>query len=60
MEPNQDPGAGGKIILEWIFRKWDGGTCTGLIWLRIGKGGGCTSKGSNNTSGFIKCEEFLD
>jgi len=27
-------------ILTWIFRKWDGGTWTGLIWLRIGTGGG--------------------
>jgi hypothetical protein len=21
----EDPGADGKIILRWIFRKWDGG-----------------------------------
>jgi hypothetical protein len=25
----------GKIILGWIFRKWDVGVYTGLIWLRI-------------------------
>jgi hypothetical protein len=30
----------GKIILRWIFRKWDVGVCTGMIWLRIGTGGG--------------------
>jgi hypothetical protein len=30
----------GRIILRWIFRKWDVGVCTGLIWLRIGTGGG--------------------
>jgi hypothetical protein len=24
----------------FIFRKWDGGAWTGLIWLRIGTGGG--------------------
>ena len=27
-------------IPKWIFKKWDGGTWTGLIWLRIGTGGG--------------------
>ena len=30
----------GKIILRWIFRKWDVGVWTGLSWLRIGTGGG--------------------
>ena len=30
----------GRIILRWIFRKWDGEAWTGLIWLRIGTGGG--------------------
>ena len=35
-----DPGVDGRIILRWIFRKWDGGTWTGLIWFRIGTGGG--------------------
>jgi hypothetical protein len=25
----------GKKILSWIYRKWDGGAWTGLIWLRI-------------------------
>jgi hypothetical protein len=33
-------GANGGIVLRWIFRKWDVGIWTGLIWLRIGKGGG--------------------
>ena len=28
------------IILRWIFRKWDVGVWTGMIWLRIGTGGG--------------------
>jgi hypothetical protein len=23
-----------RIILKWIFKKWDGGAWTGLIWLR--------------------------
>ena len=30
----------GKIILRWIFRKWDVGLWTGSSWLRIGTGGG--------------------
>jgi hypothetical protein len=29
-----------EIILKWIFKKWDGGIWTGLIWLRIGTCGG--------------------
>jgi hypothetical protein len=36
----EDTGVVGKIILEWIFMKWDEGAWTGLIWLRIGTGGG--------------------
>jgi hypothetical protein len=35
-----DPDVGGRIILRWIFRKWEGVVETGWIWLRIGKGGG--------------------
>ena len=29
-----------RIILRWIFRKWEGVVGTGWIWLRIGTGGG--------------------
>jgi hypothetical protein len=36
----EDPGIDGLIILRWIFRKRDVGAWTGLIWLRIGTGGG--------------------
>jgi hypothetical protein len=35
-----DPDVDGKIILGWIFRKWDMGVWTGLGWLRIETGGG--------------------
>jgi hypothetical protein len=30
----------GRIILRWIFRKWDVGVWTGMSWLRIETGGG--------------------
>jgi hypothetical protein len=30
----------GRIILRWIFRKWDVVEWTGLIWLRVGTGDG--------------------
>jgi len=33
------PRHSGRIILKWIFRKWDVGTWIGSIWLRIGAGG---------------------
>jgi len=29
-----------RIKVRWIFRKWDGGTGTGLIWLSTGTGVG--------------------
>jgi hypothetical protein len=25
----------GKIVIKWIFEKWDGKAWTGLMWLRI-------------------------
>jgi len=34
-----DPGVDGRIKLNLIFRKWYG-VWIGLIWLRIGTGGG--------------------
>jgi hypothetical protein len=34
-----DRGVGGRIMLGWIFRKWDVVVRTGLGWLRIGIGG---------------------
>jgi hypothetical protein len=35
-----DPGEDGRIILRWIFRKWDVVEWIGSSWLRMGTGGG--------------------
>ena len=35
-----DPEVDGRIILGWIFRKWEGVVGTRWSWLRIGRGGG--------------------
>jgi len=51
----EDPNVDGRIILRWIFRKWDVGAWTGLIWLRIG-----TGERGDEPSGSIKSGEFLD
>jgi len=36
----EEPGVDDRIILKWIFNKWNVGAWNGLIWLRIGTGGG--------------------
>jgi hypothetical protein len=44
-----DPGVDRRIILRWVFRKWDMGLWTGMNRLRIGTGGG------NEPTGSVKC-----
>ena len=36
----EDLDVGRSIILKWIVKEWDGEAWAGLIWLRIGTGGG--------------------
>jgi hypothetical protein len=54
-----EPGVDGRIILRWIFRKWDVWVWTGSSWLSEGQMAG-TYKCGNELSGSIKCGEFLD
>jgi hypothetical protein len=39
----EDAGIDERIILSWIFRKWDVGAWNGSSWLRIGTAGGHVS-----------------
>jgi hypothetical protein len=36
----RNPDVDGRIILRWIFRKWEGVVGTGWSGLRVGTGGG--------------------
>jgi hypothetical protein len=49
-----DQGIDGRMILRWIFRKWDVRLRTGSSWLRKGQVAGVCECGA------IKCREFLD
>ena len=54
-----DPGVDGRIILRWIYGKWDVGVWIGSSWLSIGQVVD-TCECGNEPSGYIKCWEFLD
>jgi hypothetical protein len=54
----EDLGADGRIILKFIFEKWDGGARTLLIWLTTGTGCGLFYCG-NEPSGSTKYREVL-
>jgi hypothetical protein len=47
-----------KIILRWIFRKWEGVVGTGGSWLRIGTGAGTCGYGEELSSS-INAGNFL-
>ena len=51
-----DPGIDGRIILGWIFGKWDVGVWTGWSWLKLA----CACECCDEPSDSIKCREFLD
>ena len=52
----EDQGADGRIILRWIFRKWDVGAWTGSSYLRVAD----TCECGNEPSFSIECGEVLD
>jgi len=39
--PLERPMVGGRILLKWIFKRWNGETWTWLPWLWVETGGGC-------------------
>jgi hypothetical protein len=52
-----DPDVDGRIILRWVFRKYEGVVGTGWSWLRLGEVAGTCEYG-NELSGYIKHREF--
>jgi hypothetical protein len=55
----EDPDVDGRIILRWIFRKWDGGHGLGRSGSEQGQVAG-TFERDNEPSSSIKCGEFLE
>ena len=54
----EDLGVDGRMIFKCVFKLQNGGSWTGLIWLRMGQMAGSLKNG-NDYSGFIKYEECL-
>ena len=55
----EDPSVDGRVILKWIFEKWDGGQ--GLDQSFSGKGQvACCYECGNELPDSIKCMEFFD
>jgi hypothetical protein len=54
----EDPIVGGRIVIKWIFRKWDGEHGLNLSDSELGRvADSCEC--SNELSGSIKCGIFL-
>jgi hypothetical protein len=55
----KDPVIDGKVILRWIFKKWEVGYGVDRSGSGYGQVAG-TCECDNEPSGSVKCEEFLD
>ena len=55
----EDSGVDGKVILKWVFEKWDGGHRLGRSGTGYGRVADCCECG-DEPSCSIKCGEFLE